>query len=112
MSVQSNLNVYSIASLKDRQDIGLSKGKFLLYDEEKLDNELANYLNTNGGFLKKIPSNAPIRVKCHVYIIKVSIINPIHLIGKFDPYIYIECGDSVEQTEKIKTDLIEPMVGK
>jgi hypothetical protein len=84
----------------------------MLYDEEKLSLELSNYLNINGGFLKKTPSNAPIKIKCHVYIIKVSIINPIHLIGKFDPYICIECGDEIELTEKIKTDSIEPLIGK
>lgn len=84
----------------------------MLYDENKLTSELSDFLNVNGGFLKKMPSNAPVKVKCHIYIVKVSIINPIHLIGKFDPYICIEYGDSIELTEKIRTDSIEPLIGK
>lgn len=84
----------------------------MLYDENLLTPDLSNYLNVNGGFLKKMPSNVPIKVKCHIYIIKISIINPIHLIGKFDPSICIEYGDGIELTEKIKNDSIEPLIGK
>ncbi|CAF0895015.1 unnamed protein product, partial [Brachionus calyciflorus] len=68
------------------------KGKFMLYDETKLDEDVSQFLTMNGGFLKKMPPNLPVKVKVHVYIIKISIVNPIHLIGKFEPFICIENG--------------------
>lgn len=84
----------------------------MLYDEEKLTSELKNVLSLNGGFLNKMPANFPIKVKCHIYIIKISIINPLHFIGKFDPSICIEYGDNLTITDKIKCDSIESLIGK
>lgn len=86
------------------------KGKFILYDEKKLDDDVSQSLSMNSGFLKKMPSNLPVKVKVHVYIIKISIVNPIHLIGKFEPFICIENGQNVIE-EKFKND-IEPFIGK
>lgn len=83
----------------------------MLYDENLLTPDLVNYLNVNGGFLKKMPTNVPIKVKVHVYIIKVSIVNPIHFIGKFEPSICLQFGNT-EISEKIKNDSVEPLIGK
>jgi hypothetical protein len=83
----------------------------MLYDENELAYDMKNFLKLNGGFLKRLPSNLPTRVKVNVYIIKISIINSMHFIGKFDPYINLECGD-LKLTEKFKTDSVEPLIGK
>lgn len=83
----------------------------MLYNEQKLTSEITNFLNVNGGFLKKMPPNLPIKVKVHVYVIKVSIVNPIHLIGKFEPFICLENGEN-EISEKFKNDSIEPLIGR
>ncbi len=84
----------------------------MLYDEDKLNEELTNFLNSNGGFLKKMPTNIPVKVKVYVYIIKVSILNPLHLIGKFEPFIQLDCGETEIKTEKFRTNSIEPLIGK
>jgi hypothetical protein len=83
----------------------------MLYDESELSGDLKNFLYTNGSFFNRLPSNLPTRIKVHVYIIKISIINSMHFIGKFDPYISLECGD-LKLTEKFKTDSVEPLIGK
>lgn len=84
----------------------------MLYDESKLTPDLKNYVNQNGGFLKKKSPNLPIKVKVHVYIIKASILNPIHLDSKFNPIITAEYGEQRLPEEKIKNDSIEPLIGK
>ena len=83
----------------------------MLYDQDSLSDDLNNFLNVNGGFLNRLPWNMPCRCKIHVYIIKVSIVNSIHFIGRFDPYISLECGD-VKLTETFKVDSVEPLIGK
>ncbi len=88
------------------------KGKFILYDESNLTSELKSYNNQNGGFLKRKSPNLPIKLKVHVYVIKASILNPIHLDNKFDPFILIEYGDQKLTEEKIKNDSVEPLIGK
>ncbi|RMZ95737.1 otoferlin-like isoform X2 [Brachionus plicatilis] len=89
----------------------LFKGKFMLYDEKNLSEDVAQYLSMNGGFLKRMPPNLPVKLKVHLYIVKVSIVNPIHLIGKFEPFICIQNGDN-QIEEKFKNDSIEPLIGK
>ena len=83
----------------------------MLYDEETLDDNLKDFLLSNGGFLKKMPPNLPIKVKVHVYIVKISMVNSINLIGKFEPFIHLEFGKT-ELTEKFKNNSIEPLIGK
>ncbi len=104
----------------------------MLYDENNLSNDLISYLNLNEGFLKKMPPNLPIRViiflsiiefgkysflifyfkvKVHVYIIKTSIISSINLMGKFEPSINLECGET-QISEKLKIDSIESLIGR
>lgn len=89
----------------------LFKGKFMLYDEKNLSEDVAQYLSMNGGFLKRMPPNIPVKLKVYLYIIKVSIVNPLHLVGKFEPYICIQNGDKKIE-EKFKNDSIEPLIGK
>jgi len=84
----------------------------MIYDEHLLTNDLKSYLNQNGGFLKKKSPNLPMKLKVHIYIIKASILNPIHLDSKFDPFILIEYGNEKLAEEKIKNDSIEPLIGK
>ena len=84
----------------------------MLYDEADLDFTLSkNLLDTNGGFLKKIPPNLPIKVKVHVYIVKISMINSLHLDDKFESYIHLEFGKK-EIKEKVKNNSVEPLVGR
>lgn len=88
------------------------KGKFMLYDESKLTNDLKSYLTQNGGFLKRKSPNLPVKVRVHLYIVKASILNPIHLDSKFDPIILVEYGNQKLTEEKIKNDSMEPLIGK
>lgn len=83
----------------------------MLYNDEQLDHNLRNFLNINGGFLRKMPPNVSVKVKIHCYIIKTSIFNPIHFMGKFEPYLFLECG-STQINEKFKNDSIETFVGR
>ena len=83
----------------------------MLYDEETLNESLNNFLSSNGGFLKKMPPNLPVKVKVHVYVVKISMLNSINLAGKFEPYILLEYGQT-EVKEKFKNNSVEPLIGK
>jgi hypothetical protein len=52
-----------------------------------------------------------LKVKVHVYIIKTSIISSINLMGKFEPSINLECGET-QISEKLKIDSIESLIGR
>lgn len=89
-----------------------AKGKFILYDDEnELEGEPLELLQSTGGFLKLLPSNQRFRVKCRVYLIKVSLVSSIHLIGKFEPSVWLEFGEN-QIVEKLGNDSTEVLVGK
>ena len=83
----------------------------MLYDEKTLSSHLKEELKRNGGFLKIAPHSLPNRIKVHVYVVKALIMNPIHLFGKYEPFLFVECGHN-QFTEKFKNDSVEPLIGK
>ena len=83
----------------------------MLYDETNFNYMLKNFVTKNHGFLNKIPTNLPVKIKVHVYIIKIRILNPIHLMGKFKPRICLDFG--VNQIhENFKNNSVEPLIGR
>lgn len=84
----------------------------MLYDENNLEPNLKDELKKHAGFLKIAQHHLPARIKVHLYVVKAMIINSIHLFGKFEPFLFIECGEKNQFSEKFKIDSIEPLIGK
>lgn len=87
------------------------KGNFMLYDEANLNFNLKSTLDIKGGFLRNLPTNLPIKVKVHVYIIKFMIMNAMSFIGKAQPKICLNFGANEIKYENVKCS-VETMVGK
>ncbi len=100
-------------NLKNQQQCQF-KGNFLLYDETALNLNLKNMLDIKGGFLKNTPPNLPIKIKVHVYILKISVINSIGLIGNnsLQPKICLNYGSHELKLENIKIKSMESLIGK
>ena len=71
-------------------------------------------LDIKGGFLKNTPPNLPIKIKVHVYILKIFVVNAIGLIGnnRLQPKICLNYGSNELKLENIKSKSMEPVIGK
>ena len=65
------------------------------------------------GFFQGIPSNEPISVLVHVYIVKANDLHPMDLNGKADPYIVLQFGSKrVSDKENYVSKQLNPVFGK
>jgi hypothetical protein len=115
-----NLKTFNLQIGKSKNEMAKSsfeqsqfKGNFMLYDEANLNFNLKTTLDIKGGFLRNTPTNLPIKVKVHVYIVKIMIMNAMGFIGngKIQPKIVLNYGTNEIKYENIKCS-VEAMVGK
>lgn len=86
----------------------------MLYDEQSLLYSHKSFLDIKGGFLQNTPANLPIKIKVHIYILKLMSVNQIGFLrhSKLQPKLCFNFGVNEVKQENIKTNSVEPLIGK
>ena len=79
----------------------------MLYKEEEIkkDEYLNDFLTTNAGFLKRLPSNVPISVKVRLYVVKVELAFSSSLVENKNLFeIHLDYGKSPVKLKEISVN--------